>query len=186
MVSFYHLLSDIFIYRSIVTSSSTTSVPSHAWEETTGLLSSLIPQAKGNDAKRTTADVASFNTSKGELKLGPAPMDEGLQTETERILRENGTELSDQDLQLLRPPTSGNLLAPQSTDLPPLPPSFQTLDVKREVERIRDARKKIRLEPSALTLEKDSSSPQAAAARARALPSICAYTMYDVGDGYVS
>lgn len=93
--------------------------------------------------------------------------------------------MSAQELQALRPPPPTGLVAPQQSDMPPLPPSFRTLDVKREVERIRDARKKIKLDPSALALEKDNSSPQAVAARARALPSICTYTLHDVGDGFV-
>ena len=86
----------------------------------------------------------------------------------------------------VQPTTPSGLTKPQLSDMPPLPPSFRTIDVKREVEKVRDARKRIRLEPSALSMEKDVDSPQAAVARARALPSICAYTLYDVGDGYAS
>ncbi|KAH8120268.1 TFIID and SAGA subunit [Phellopilus nigrolimitatus] len=171
-----------------VTPSKTTSVSTFVWEETTGLLSSLIPQPRGGNDRRTLADPAAFNTSKGELKLGSLPSDDGLYSEAERALREqvmSGAEheLSTQDLQNIRPPVQTGLIAPQTSDLLPLPPSFKTIDVRREIEKIRDARKRIRLEPSALALEKDSASPQAAAARARALPSICAYTLHDVGDG---
>ncbi|EJD04005.1 TFIID and SAGA subunit [Fomitiporia mediterranea MF3/22] len=168
-----------------VTSSSTTVVPSYAWEESTGLLSSVVPQSAGATDKRALVDAAAYNASKGDVKLGPPPIDEGLQSEVERFYREQVLAGSERELtaQDLRPSTSSDLISPQPSDMPPLPPSFKTMDVKREVERIRDARKKIKLEPSALTLEKDSSSPQAAAARARALPSICCYTMTDVGDG---
>ncbi|KAL5534287.1 hypothetical protein ACEPAG_749 [Sanghuangporus baumii] len=171
-----------------VTSSSSISVPSYAWEESTGLLSSLIPQSGGGN-KRPLIDASAYNLSRGDLKLGPPPIDEALQNEIERVYREQMLagpehELSAQDLQLLRPAAPSGLTAPQPSDMPPLPPSFRTIDVKREVERIRDVRKKIKLEPSALTpLEKDSTSPQAGAARARALPSICCYTLHDVGDG---
>ncbi|KAI5123609.1 hypothetical protein M0805_003425 [Coniferiporia weirii] len=171
-----------------VTSSSTASIPSYAWEETTGLLSSLIPQNRSGNDKRTLADPTAFNTSRGDLKLGPPPLDDTLHIEAERILREQAIssgegELSSQDYQNNRPNASAGLVSPQTSDLLPLPPSFKTIDVKREVEKIRDARKRIKLEPSALVLEKDSTSLQAAAARARALPSICAYTLHDVGDG---
>lgn len=174
---------------STVTSSSSTSLPSYTWEEKTGLLSSLIPQSGGSE-KRSVIDASAYNLSKGELKLGPAPINEDLQNEVERVYREQVSagaerELFPQDMQLLRLSAPPSLTSPQSSDMPPLPPSFKTVDVKREVERIRDARKKIKLDPSALTpLEKDSTSSQATAARARALPSICCYTLHDVGDGY--
>lgn len=161
----------------LVTPSSTTAVPDDAWEERTGLLSSLIP----TDAKKTSlSDPVAFNSSAGELKLGPPPVDESLQTEAERLLRDDMQEDGD-----IRPTTPEGLSRPLPSDMPPLPPSFRTLDVKREVEKVRDARKKIRLDPTVLTMDKDANSPEAAAARARALPSICAYTLYDVGDGYV-
>ncbi|TDL28530.1 TFIID and SAGA subunit [Rickenella mellea] len=167
-----------------VTSSSTTSVSPHSWEESTGLLSSLIPQT----GRTSTSDPATFNVSKGELKLGPAPIDETLRGETERLLREQAMTgidggVSAQDFLNYRPSTIPGLISPAVSDLPPLPPSFKTVDVKREVEKVRDARKRIRLEPSALSYEKDANSSQAAALRARALPSICAYTIHDSLDG---
>ncbi|KAG1800992.1 uncharacterized protein HD556DRAFT_975920 [Suillus plorans] len=64
----------------------------------------------------------------------------------------------------------------------PYPQSFKTVDVQREVEKVRDARKRIRLESSALS-SIDMNSVQGGAARARGLPSICAYTLHDVGEG---
>lgn len=86
------------------------------------------------------------------------------------------------DLHFARPQPVPGLTAPALTDLPPQQPNFKTIDVKREVEKIRDIRKRIRLEPSALT-GVNLNSPQATGARARALPSICAYTLHDVGEG---
>jgi len=59
-----------------------------------------------------------------------------------------------------------------------------TVDVDREVNAVRDARKRIRLDPSALS-GVDPNSPQAASLKARALPSICAYTLHDVAEGCV-
>lgn len=125
------------------------------------------------------SDPSAFNTAAGELRLGPAPIDEALQTEAEHMLRDDMQEDGD-----IQPATPSGLTRPQPSDMPPLPPSFRTMDIKREVERVRDARKRIRLEPSLLPMDKDADSAQAAMARARALPSICAYTLYDVGDGY--
>ena len=166
-----------------VTASNTSSVSLNAWEESTGLLSSLIPQANGASPNLTNPQV--FNSSNGELKLGPAPVPEELRLEAERVLKEQAIVERDPSVQYdsfsLRPPVQG-VVAPSESDLPPLPPTFKTLDVNREVEKVRDARKRIRLEPSALT-SVDLNSPQSGAARARALPSICAYTLHDAGEG---
>ena len=133
-------------------------------------------------------DANAYNTSKGELKLGPAPIPEELRAETERTLREQAMVDHDPgaqyDLHFARPAPPPGLVSPAISDLPPHPPSFKTVDVKREVEKVRDARKRIRLDPSALT-SANLNSPQGAAARARALPSICAYTFHDVGEGWV-
>ncbi|PCH33720.1 TFIID and SAGA subunit [Wolfiporia cocos MD-104 SS10] len=161
-----------------VTSSSTTSISPNAWEESTGLLTSIIPQPNG--ATKYT-NPQSFNASKGDLKLGPAPMSEDLKAETERVLREQAMidPTSHYDLQYfsnmhaISSPENG-LTTPSSSDLPPYPPSFKTIDVKREVEKVRDARKRIRLESPARPVAGASSRP---------LPSICAYTLHDVGEG---
>lgn len=166
-----------------VTASNTNSVSPNAWEESTGLLSSLIPQASG--AAASLANPQAFNTSKGELKLGPSPISEELRSETEYKLREQAmvdTDAAAQyDASNIRPGIQG-LVAPAESDLPPLPPTFKAIDVSREVQKVRDARKRIRLEPSALT-SADINSPQNATTRARALPSVCAYTLHDVGEG---
>ncbi len=159
-------------------------MPPNAWEETTGLLSSLIPLTPG----RTTTDPRTFNASRGDLKLGPAPISEELRTETERVLRDQAMVDRDPgaqyDLHYARPAAVPGITAPSISDLPPYPPNFKTIDVKREVEKIRDIRKRIRLEPSALG-SANVNTPQGAAARARALPSICAYTLHDAGEGWV-
>ncbi|KXN83854.1 Transcription initiation factor TFIID subunit 5 [Leucoagaricus sp. SymC.cos] len=168
-----------------VTSTNPSEISPHAWEESTGLLSQLIP--KTNGAVSTTATNASaFNALRTDLKLGPAPMSEDLRSEAERVLREQAMVDRDPnvhlDLQLLRPQPFSGMTAPTEADMPPLPPAFRTADVEREVNVVRDARKRIRLDPSALN-GIDPNSPQAASMRARALPSICAYTLHDVAEG---
>ena len=126
-----------------------------------------------------------FNASKGALKLGSAPMSEELRVETERVLREQAMmdrDFTGHEITLARPlPTQGVIL-PTESDLLPRPPTFKTIDVEREVNIVRDARKRIRLEPSVLA-NMDPLSPQASALRVRALPSICAYTLHDVAEG---
>lgn len=168
-----------------VTSSNPTTVPPHAWEETTGLLSSLIPQTSGSKVSLTNPQA--FNLGKGALKLGPAPMSEELRTETERVLREQAMmdrDFTGHEVSLARPLPTQGVMIPTESDLLPRPPTFKTVDVEREVNIVRDARKRIRLEPSVLA-NIDPSSTQANALRARALPSICAYTLHDVAEGSV-
>lgn len=155
----------------------------HAWEESTGHLSSLIPQASGS--KTSVTNPQTFNASKGALKLGPAPIPEDLRAEAERVYREHA--MMDRDMASpydvsARPVVPHGLTAPTEADLLPRPPSFKVIDVEREVSAVRDARKRIRLEPSVLA-NIDPNSPQANSLRARGLPSICAYTLHDVAEG---
>lgn len=113
-------------------------------------------------------------------------MSDELRAETEKTLRDQAMidrdPYAQNDVNNVRPVPVPGLVAPTTADLPPHPPTFKTVDIQREVERVRDARKRIRLEPSALSAV-DANSPQAAAARQRALPSICAYTLHDVPEG---
>jgi transcription initiation factor TFIID subunit 5 len=166
-----------------VTSSSTTSVTQNSWEENTGLLSSLIPQTNGSSSNFSSP--LAFNATRGELKLGPAPIPEELRTESERALREHAMlerDPAQYDINYGRPTAVPGLTAPLESDLLPYPPNFRTIDVRREVEKVRDARKRIRLDPTTLG-NLDINSPQAGSTRARALPSICCYTLHDVGEG---
>jgi transcription initiation factor TFIID subunit 5 len=72
---------------------------------------------------------------------------------------------------------SSGLLQPEFTDLPPQPPLFRSVDVDREVSRIRDARKALRLgEAAAVTPAGDD-------VRTAALPSVCSFTYHDAEDG---
>lgn len=173
-----------------VTMSSSTSVSAHAWEESTGLLSSLTPQVNG---KSHATDPQTFNASRGALKLGPLPLDDALRQEAERRLREqqmNGFDPqvsggTQYDLPFAFGVIPAGIVAPSTSELLPRPPQFHTVDVQREMDRVRDARKRIKLEPSALSVGIDINGfdKQSAAARAKALPSICAYTLHDAADG---
>lgn len=169
-----------------VTNASATSVSPNAWEESTGLLSSLIPAIAQPNGSSAVPNPHTFNTSKGELKLGPAPTSEELRAEAERILREQAMLDRDPsaqyDAHFTRPQALPGIVSPTEADLLPHPPSFKTIDVQREVEKVRDARKRIRLDPSAMS-SVDMNSTQSTSARSKALPSICAYTMHDVGEG---
>ena len=178
----------IILICNSVTSSNPSSVSPHAWEESTGLLSSLIPKASGTTTASYTNPRA-FNASKGDLKLGPAPLGDELRAEAERVLREQAMVERDPaaqyEFQIPRPTSVPGMAIPLESDLLPHPPTFKTIDVEREVSSVRDARKRIRLDPTVLA-NLDVNSPQASAVRARALPSVCAYTLHDVVEGYAS
>ncbi|KAL1681524.1 WD40-repeat-containing domain protein [Schizophyllum commune] len=161
-----------------VTQSNNTAI---SWEENTGLLSSFIPQQRG---AAVVYNPQAFNASKGQLKLGPAPMPEAQRAEVQRTLQEKAIvdPSAQAELQLLNQAPPPGLIAPTEADLPPRPPNFKTIDVEREVHRVQDQRRRIRLEPSTLGAM-DVHSPQANAVRARVLPSICCYTLHDVPEG---
>lgn len=175
-----------------VTTASSTEVPSSAWTENTGLISALIPSEREKAAALPSPVV--FNKERGPLKLGPAPLPDGLADEATRLLKEegdadvlmgDGTTAKQRRLGALSndPP----LVSPELSELPPRPVLFKSIEVKKEVERLRDVRKRIRLEPGPLTASDAELGLDRAAlfTRSGALPSVCAYTFHDAGDGYV-
>jgi transcription initiation factor TFIID subunit 5 len=138
-------------------------------------------------------NISDVNALQGDLKLGPAPANEMLRQEAEKRIRE-------QQMSGFDPEVSGGtqydlpfpfgvlptgMVAPTTGDLPPKPLQFRTIDIQREVDRIRDARKRIKLDPSILSGNVDihGFDKQSSTARAKALPSICAYTLHDAADG---
>ncbi|KAH9950423.1 TFIID and SAGA subunit [Amylocystis lapponica] len=134
------------------------SISSSAWEESTGLMSSVIPQTKGGTPM---TDPKAFNSLQGELKLGPAPISEELRAETDRVLRESAMINPDAQFDLILHGLRLQLVScPPPFRLPPYPPSFKSTDVKREVEKVRDARKRIRLEPTTLSNALPGSGPK--------------------------
>ncbi|GAA5837820.1 hypothetical protein JCM11251_004669, partial [Rhodosporidiobolus azoricus] len=95
------------------------------------------------------------------------------------------------------------LLAPFPADLPPYPSTFRTLDVLREVELVREARKRIRLGAEAFKPDGQLITAATAAAGQGAggvgvgpgeagekgkgvgKPSVCLFTVHDAGESYV-
>jgi transcription initiation factor TFIID subunit 5 len=100
----------------------------------------------------------------------------------ERVLREQALVDRDSSMQTNNLKPSGGVLpgvvSPIASDLLPQPASFKAVDVNRELEKVKDTRKRIKLDPSLL------SGP--GHQRGRALPSICAYTLHDVVEGQVA
>ncbi|KDQ20487.1 hypothetical protein BOTBODRAFT_183267 [Botryobasidium botryosum FD-172 SS1] len=197
-----------------ITTAPTTAVQETAWEESAGLIDSLVPPINGasTTSKNYKPDPRAFNASTGELKLGPAPLSAGLREETDRALSADSLSLTDDpmagpngstshqggdrdgDVRMNGPSSVGSAdpaqISPTFADLPPYPTAFRTMDIRREVERTRDMRKRIRLDPSVLHGSPETGvngfgvgDKHAAAARskylANALPSICAYTFHD-------
>ncbi|TNY21852.1 WD40-repeat-containing domain protein [Rhodotorula diobovata] len=104
--------------------------------------------------------------------------------------------------------TDAQLISPFPAELPPYPSTFRTLDVAREVERVREARKRIRLGPEAYAPEgalipatrgegggalgAGLLGERGAEGRARGAredqrrgvgkPSVCLFTLHDTGD----
>lgn len=110
------------------------------------------------------ANAATPGTAVLPLKLGPMPADPKLEREVTRILQAEGHQpslskpangasdvvLNDLDSTAEEGTHTELPLRPlAASDLPPYPPSFRTIDVKREVEKAREARKRIRLGPTA-------------------------------------
>ncbi|EJU01186.1 WD40 repeat-like protein [Dacryopinax primogenitus] len=156
-------------------------------EETTGLVSSLVSLTiPGTSSKSIKpADPQSFNAAQSPLKLGKPPLDLALREEVDRAIKEIMEDASAMDLD--RPkekPQDAELPTVAPEDMPPLPPSFREVDVRREVAKVSDERKRIRLDP---TLLQSSANADVAPGRKKvvALPSICMYTLHDVPDGNV-
>lgn len=114
------------------------------------------------------------------LKLGQIPRDPKLEREVNRVLQETGQDVA--PTQHAQP----GMMQPSKEDEPPLPPSFRVADIKREVEKIREARKRIRLGPEAyagpeVMLASHHELPKDAKFTA-AKPSVCLFTMHDTLD----
>ncbi|KAM0748491.1 WD40 repeat-like protein [Meredithblackwellia eburnea MCA 4105] len=78
------------------------------------------------------------------------------------------------------------LISPTASDLPPYPSTLRTIDVAREVEKVREARKRIKLggeayQRSAGTLALAGAHGNPAQGEA-AKPSVCLFTIHDAGD----
>jgi transcription initiation factor TFIID subunit 5 len=140
-------------------------------------LSSILPGGLSTD---------DFNAST-TLKLGPLPTTEKLKDEVQRTLVREGlaepsAEPDADDAMKVDEPAAevkveGDDASPTAQEtVPPLPANFKTMDVAREVEKVKDARKAIRLGPiDTLPVQGESSK--------MALPSVLAFTMFDNGEG---
>jgi transcription initiation factor TFIID subunit 5 len=141
------------------------------------------------------------DTALEPLKLGMMPMDPKLEKEVQRSLISQGISTSASNNDSSDASASASVQTPttdvQSSDLPPYPPSFRTIDVKREVEKVREARKRIKLGPppqqqrasAAKGGEKGEADKEALMQVVRGqsgtkwnLPSVCMFTLHDTGD----
>lgn len=158
-------------------------------------------------ATDTTAGPTPASALPPPLKLGPMPIDPKLSKEVQRTLQAQGLAKTpgDAEMQVEGGSTSadtGNTAAGSSSatyaippvnpaDLPPYPPSFRTIDVKREVEKIKEARRRIRLGPNpAASTSSDGKLTVSAlggpASQAKYnLPSVCMFTLHDTNDSCV-
>ncbi|WFD34987.1 Transcription initiation factor TFIID subunit 5 [Malassezia cuniculi] len=152
-----------------------------------------------------------------QLKLHPRiPLADDLQDEVEHVLREEQNQIlrqqgkeplppripsnaMDEDGESSRaasaqpeePPNpddpSAGLLKPTLAELPPHPTTYRTVDLLREVERVRDARKCLRIDPKLATEAASGNAGMSetweGVQRTVGLPSVCMYTYFDAEDG---
>lgn len=183
-----------------MTSSHSLTISPNVWEESTGLISKLVPPAPvdGSTMDVDGPPAEKFNAANPGLKLGLVGVEGGLKEEVEKVLQEDqmhtmqmtgGHMAASQDLRgLLQPPSNGHPV-PTGSELPPMPPNFRTIDIKREVERVRDIRRRVKLDPSTFSnMEKKEFSmngfdQRQVSARQKALPSVCCFTFKDAPEG---
>lgn len=124
-----------------------------------------------------------------ELKLGAPHMDVKLSKEVNRRLTDE-----DERAGIVAPVVVAEeevvegsglpaLISPFPAELPPYPVTLRTIDVAREVEKVREARKRIKLDPSAF-VDTGATDPLETAGAAK--PSVCLFTLHDAGESYVS
>lgn len=115
------------------------------------------------------------------LRLGATPRDSRLEKDVQRELQANdedptlpGSTGEDDDKAASGVPLQGQGL--------PYPGGFRVADVKREVEKIREARKRIRLGPEAFktesALDGDGEKEKQALLQSNK-PSVCLFTVHD-------
>lgn len=158
------------------------------------------------------------NKSLDDLKLGPAPTDQKLLREVQRIIRDedgptstgagtsNGVPLegtassatvttitdtqTSSELESPLHPTASTstsllqpLVSPGVAEILPYPSALRTIDVAREVEKVREARKRIKLGGeafgSAAAVNTVGGLPNPTGA---SKPSVCLFTVHDSGE----
>lgn len=152
------------------------------------------------DSNATPAE--QFNSAHAALKLGLPGPDPQVKEEVEQHFRDEQTHAMqmanpsmpvpaiDHQVKMATATPVNGLPIPSHQELPPYPPNFRSIDVKREIEVVRDRRKRIKLDPGVFNaLDKKEVSvngfidTRQTQIRARALPSICCYTFRDAPDG---
>lgn len=124
------------------------------------------------------------------LKLGQPPRDQRLEKDMQRELRDHG-----EDPTLPPPPgavgsSAGQNGNDEALEVPsqslPYPGGFRVIDVKREVERVREARKRIRLGPEAFQADGSLDTKEAQKQLLHAAkPSVCLFTVHDAAQTWV-
>ncbi|GAA5910460.1 transcription initiation factor TFIID subunit 5 [Sporobolomyces salmoneus] len=188
--------------------------------------------ADPSSAAGTTSNANGLDGAGERLKLGAVPMNPLLEKEVKRKLGDLESDFTpkvDHLEELCRqgnagtageaststggggvktesekgPSDQANLLAPFPADLPPYPATIRTIDVQREVELVREARKRIRLGAEAyypqeqqittggatqgqlgagLTGNGASAEKKEERGKKFGKPSVCLFTIHDAGD----
>lgn len=135
-----------------------------------------------------------------DLKLGPAPVDPKLEREVSRLVKDDvvaapvvaavggvaststvpiAIDFADADPKAAPLPS---LISPQTNETLPYPSTLRTIDVAREVEKVREGRKRIKLGAEAFNAVAGAEPIVGGAAK----PSACLFTLHDTGDRSVA
>jgi transcription initiation factor TFIID subunit 5 len=133
------------------------------------------------------------------IRLGNPPMDPKLKDEIVKITGVRDPEGTSNSLPIepAKPPdpaTGGKDAGKDATTVPNVPPAvvavlpypqgYTPRDLSREVDKIRSAKKRIKLDPSAFSTNLSSSqkNPSSMTFNFASKPSICFWTIHDVGE----
>ncbi|KEI39338.1 uncharacterized protein L969DRAFT_17262 [Mixia osmundae IAM 14324] len=156
--------------------------------------------SKADLASGLESEVRLQSQNQHDLKLGAAPSDPKLEREVRRIVKQEdgvtmegitSTALSastsaDKPAQTdADPPVSvviNGVESPAASDMPPYPASFRLIDVRREVEKVREARKRIKLGPNAFETSTVTKTGSADLSK----PSVCLFTLHDTAASLIT
>lgn len=139
---------------------------------------------EGVSAAEKTAPSITIN---GAEASGATPAesagDSALGTDADVKMNDMATATASKDGQ----PNLPELMSPFPAEMPPYPTALRTIDVMREVEKVREARKRIRLGAEAYTAPANDAvvpvpGQNKDKAAVAAKPSVCLFTVHDAGD----
>lgn len=115
----------------------------------------------------------------GTLPIGVPPVDAKLAREAVRVYNEKAKDPLTEDA--VNADIKPDLAAPSKERLPPAPATMRQVDIEREVGKLKEARKRIRLGPEAFAVDQGTISKGTSAK-----PSVCLFTVHDARETCVT